>query len=155
MVSGFCEWQSIRAYTKVMHPTSASPSSFLCAPYSYTWDQENLDDDGFSHTLSTTPWVLNWKIPVVLLQNTTKIWGVGSAKKPSNRIWTKKIPSFHTPKIFITKEKRQSGKKGFHCVCSTNTLWLYVFNLPQVQVTIKSCYPREILIYALCPIFKV
>lgn len=67
-----------------------------------------------------------------------------------------KIPrffsGFHTPKIFITKEKRQSGKKGFH---STNTLWLYVFNLPQVQVTIKSCYPREILIYALCPIFKV
>ena len=159
MVSGFCEWQSIRAYTKVMHPTSASPSSsFLCAPYSYTWDQENLDDDGFSHTLSTTPWVLNWKIPVVLLQNTTKIWGVGSAKKPSNRIWTKKSPDFFrafTLRIFITKEKRQSGKKGFHFVSSTNTLWLYVFNLPQVQVTIKSCYPREILIYALCPIFKV
>ena len=72
----------------------------------------------------------------------------------------KKSPDFFrafTLRIFITKEKRQSGKKGFHFVssASTNTLWLYVFNLPQVQVTIKSCYPREILIYALCPIFKV
>ena len=61
-----------------------------------------------------------------------------------------------TLRIFITKEKRQSGKKGFHFVssASTNTLWLYVFNLPQVQVTIKSCYPREILIYALCPVLR-
>ena len=79
------------------------------------------------------------------------------SKKPSNRIWTKKSPDFFrafTLRIFITKEKRQSGKKGFHFVssASTNTLWLYVFNLPQVQVTIKSCYPREILIYALCKV---
>ena len=101
-------------------------------PYSYTWDQENLDDDGFSHTLSTTPWVLNWKIPVVLLQNTTKIWGVGSAKKPSNRIWTKKSPDFFrafTLRIFITKEKRQSGKKGFHFVSVLPILFGFMFSI--------------------------
>ena len=104
----------------------------ICAPYSYTWDQENLDDDGFSHTLSTTPWVLNWKIPVVLLQNTTKIWGVGSAKKPSNRIWTKKSPDFFrvfTLRIFITKEKRQSGKKGFHFVSVLPILFGFMFSI--------------------------
>ena len=48
-------------------------------PYSYTWDQENLDDDGFSHTLSTTPWVLNWKIPVVLLLQICRILGAAKS----------------------------------------------------------------------------
>ena len=74
----------VTIYSRI-HKSYAPPaSSFpfflkLQTPYSYTWDQENLDDDGFSHTLSTTPWVLNWKIPVVLLLQICRILGAAKS----------------------------------------------------------------------------